>query len=729
MVFQKQKGSALLTVIVISGFAMALIGAYLQSTRAIFELENLEKKRQVRDELARDLLIQISNPEVIKEASQSNKKLKTCLEPKGSEECQVETIDLLLPSIKKPDQGYNFDGELGKLGPCYPLEPRVYAKPVCPQDAKSCPVPESIQVAYQIKHKAFPKPCPDKKNQSPDLGSYPKELQFVTIPTHTLKDYECNEGAFAMGYDGSGSITCRCQFPYVPTGKSNVQGVLCKKKSEDCPSGSLLLGKQEDGDPICKEISQVARTFRQSMELATENTKGSVKGGDISCGENGWLGDLKISCKGTQKPVEEKAKGHSCLFLYTMAKYIDGKYMIPGMIPEAFFPTDEPKGCYARRETFAMKGMTTYWDGVCYAAITGLLFTGMVGALKGVFKKAAFPKGVITKVMNPLYKGVTEGAGVALEGADDLAEAASEAAAKTGAKDEALGSAGGASGAKGVLDGAIAGLKNAGNIPKDALVSLKNKATVASKKTAAQMATVKTTVEAKTREIVDAAASAAGSVKEGIQKSSAGSVALSHLRSATNAAKASAPGQAFTSLTKDAKVLKQTLTELKVTAKKTAKETGSRVDAFRTLEPEAFRRWEALVWTTQAFTTLGTRLWMKRTVQELAKEDRKNDVVAEEEADKYNPAVEFLFGGLTPPIIGQAIAFEIVMEAYSMMAASLRNIPFVGPAIFVALVLAGGFIFTSWQVRVDYSCYPVKSPPELVCQLSGLCYDIDNSKF
>lgn len=727
---KSQHGSAILIVVFMVGLVLSIITIYVHSEGVMKNIKANQTLRSQRDDVAKSLLSYISNHEIIKYAatpsftglSNGNKLLHDCLtgivvdgcrsfpleskpgssdyynypqlslpapedfsfptDKSGGKNCPSKnhpSCNLSGPSSSRKKVGYNFNGETGELSACFPLEPIVYINPECGKDdmgnqKTKCTLVQDIRVAFQLAHRKFNSSCPDLKLSDVPLGITPKELNFITLPRHTLVEYECNEGAFVKGHEAGGDIICECQFPYVPIeGKRNEKGVLCQEVIEKCPGGTTYIGRDQRGKPVCKYLQEMSKPFTKEMHIATSNYPGNFAKEDITCNEHGWLQDLNIDCHATQTPTKEELAGYSCLFFYSFLKFIDGEYLIPGPLPTQFYP-DGDKGCYAYNETSTMRAIPqNWWDAACYAAITGLLFIGSASTGKNLFVKKA--------AGGALSKG----------SAKVMGKNAAKAAAK-----KALFIGGAKTSKKAVKSAGKQAAKAAQDAASTAVTKLMKEGITDPKllKTAAKEAASKAAGETATEAIAKSVKKSSGTVLD--------NSALVGMHKAAVAAGKNVGG-------------KVTITAGKSWLRYGLERTGETIAEI----------------AVRAGVKYAFRVAAARATKELARENRKNDVEVGggDTLGGYDSdsVANLIMGDLSPAVFAQTFALDIAMDAYALAAKQLQAIPYVGYALWVAAILAGGYIFAAWQVQVDYNCYPLEQPPSFACTLTGVCYDFDNA--
>ncbi|MFK7824047.1 MAG: hypothetical protein AB8G05_07820 [Oligoflexales bacterium] len=445
---EKEKGSALVMAMFIVTGILTLVGLSSLSednTRSILKKNSMQTSR---DELAKTLISFITNPQIIKlqadnkNYSDGHALLHNCLngdDLRGQTCRRTENIttdadgyynltqlplkapkDFQYPSEKTdrppnggqakncPDDnpesshpsclisgesskkvGYNLRGETGALSPCFPFEAVVYVNPYCSDDASTCTRAEDLEFFYQLIHRRFNQECAlDTGKTDFRLGTFPKKPESISLPRHTLVDYECNVGAFIAGYESDGSINCECRFPYSPIpGRSNEKGVLCHNVSQNCPAGSVLVARNEQGNPVCRVLSKLNSARLPSLPL-TAATHGAVDDDNnlkrvLTCPNSGWLQEVDLSCTGAATTERIPGEGTSCLFLYSFVKMIDdGKSRIKGYVPTRFYREGKTLPCLATKESFfrgAIDSRNPGWNALCGTAIGASLFLGNFG--------------------------------------------------------------------------------------------------------------------------------------------------------------------------------------------------------------------------------------------------------------------------------------------------------------------------------------------------------------
>lgn len=742
--FKKEKGATLTAVIFMVALVLSMITVYMKQADFNRHAKNNEDLRSKRDEVGKTLLTYLSNQEVIKKSadplqisySEANKLLSTCLmggekntkncksfnlkskadqkgyypypqlvvtptesfafppDKTGSKNCPYKGhISCLLAGKTNSSQsvGYNFQGETGPLSSCFPLEPVVYLNPECPKDdvgreQTSCERAENIRLAYQIIHREFSETCStvakntSKKQDALYLGVFPKELSFISMPRHALVAYECNVGAFALGHEADGNITCACQFPYVPIeGQRNEKGVLCQQIEDKCPGGTLFVGRSANGQPICKKLEEMTKSFPQSMSIATENYPGQLPSSRISCNEYGWLQNVDVSCDANLSPTpEENQKGHSCLMFYGIIKMLDGKDMLPGAVPCDFYPGGK-KLCHAKSEKSTYRFPQNWYDFSCLGAITGLLLLGSGGT--GSIKKMFFEKAASKIVSDSASKVMAK---------STLKEVAKNALKSAGKKLSA-------DAQKDILKAASKKIQDAASAAAEA----------AAKKAGATVGSVR-------KAALDAAKEAgAKSVAEGIEKSVKKLDTDTLKAVAEKASEGVAKGadevvgasSVFTKI--DKKLFGNTLANSAENAGNLIKTKGGAIT-----EADLAKQ-------------LGRKEGMYQAKEKLKQIRLRDGAMA---AGAYaSPFLNILIGDLTPELFAQSIALDTGIDVAGIAAKQLLSVPIFGPALYAAAIALAAFNFASWSVEVRYDCYPINGNPVFSCQINGTCYDYDGS--
>ena len=490
-VFRSQSGSALVSVMAISSAILILMTLYAKRHELVQKISKGKEFHIARNELAKNILTHISNPEFLKASakrtllSPANEMFKKCLEvvPETDEDCipviineqepeltsqgyyrsnQINSLTgkrdelyrlVLIPpagsatigdnrwlfqypgkrdgrsdelgnKINCPPQGrdhiscvlagapednsfefrrknqvgYNFRGESGELGPCYPLEAVVYMNPLCPLDEfgvrkANCTFAEDFGFAAQIIHRDkeyFGGEICDIQSQVPphSLGTYPKQLDFIYQPRHLLAGFECNFGAFTKGYTDNGNIQCECRFPYQPTGKQNERGVLCEKFENECPDGSMFTGRKKDGSPVCKFLNELSEGIpTNQIIMGTKTADGTTPGDSIECPDKGWLQELNMACGGTVTTTKTPVKDDICSEGWFVMNLIRGNvhFFKHGQF---LYIDDEPwgKGCSNIRTKVYL---TAYIDKIIRAAEGSVVHIICLAVRLGVCTAAA----------------------------------------------------------------------------------------------------------------------------------------------------------------------------------------------------------------------------------------------------------------------------------------------------------------------------------------------------
>ncbi len=106
----------------------------------------------------------------------------------------------------------------------------------------------------------------------------------------------CNTGAIASVQDLTGNLTCACFPPYQPILQNgeplvNAQGPLCQNETVICPAGTVHVGNDANGVPVCNDITSTA----------TQTCPGdSFSSTDPFCVHscvNGWISNIDRNCQ------------------------------------------------------------------------------------------------------------------------------------------------------------------------------------------------------------------------------------------------------------------------------------------------------------------------------------------------------------------------------------------------------------------------------------------------
>lgn len=268
--------------------------------------------------------------------------------------------------------GYNFRGESGELGPCYPLEPVVYMNPVCGADESgqrrpACTFAEDIGFAVQIIHRDKTyfdgEACEIAEQRPPhSMGSYPGNPDFIYQPRHLLAGYECNFGAFAKGYTADGNLLCECRFPYQTNGKRNEKGTMCEKIENKCPDGTMFSGRNKDGSPVCRFLHELSEGIEtNTIVMGTKTARGTTPGDAIECEDKGWLQDLNMTCSGTATAEKKPVKESLCWDQWAIFGLTSGNARF--FTHNQFIYVDKPleEGCTNLQVRMSF---VTYWEGI-----------------------------------------------------------------------------------------------------------------------------------------------------------------------------------------------------------------------------------------------------------------------------------------------------------------------------------------------------------------------------
>ena len=740
---QKQKGSALVLAMFITTAILTLVGLSTLSNDATNSIVKKNNMQFARDEIAKTLVSYITNPQIIKkQAGEENKNLTkghsllyNCLNgtDEGGVKCErtsnissdsdgyynLTQLMLLPPDdfqypSKKLDRapndaqekncpsaghpscqlsggpdggdkvGYNLSGETGELSPCFPFEPVVYINPYCGKDEfgvelLECTRAEDLEFVYQLVHHKYQEACPLDHGKKPlNLGIFPKKPEVVSLPRHALVDYECNPGAFIKGYESDGGVLCECRFPFTPVpGQSNEKGVLCQDAVQQCPGGTVLVSRDQDGKPVCRHLNELSDAdIRPPMYAATETFNGGLANRSIECSNKGWLQNVEMQCEGQATTREDPGEGHSCLFFYEFVKMIDnGGTMIPGAIPVTFYRNDASLPCNAHKESFTMRPPTTGYDWACQAAIFGLILAGAAGT-GAILKKAT------SKVISKATAKVIGKAAAKTAAKKATTKTLTKWAAKKGAQRAAQ------------IAATDAAEKAAKEAAQEAVERLGKEATAEAVEKAAKEAAEK------------AAAQAANEVME------------KFIREAAQEA-----GQEASE-----RLAEQGLSEAqqKVTKKLTTEVTQKGIE--EAVEKEAaealgreFTKKAVKTQAQEAAERVIRRSTTAKATKDSAKTALKKSAIA---AGAYSGGFSgLLLGDLSPSLFTQALALGFAIDGAAVFVNVIKSLPFPGARLAAAGIAFGfGVLYASWQVKVDYNCYPLETEPQIKCTLIGTCY-------
>ncbi len=363
---KNNRGSALIQAM-LAMLAVTFVIATFTQMQSVYQSQiEQEKKRSVRDEIAKNLMTQVVKEGFINASTSTlgvvnsgNQMLYECVgydkvnandasfssgepkcDPNQAKDIGIEfllrpSINYSYPSNKgkknnincpdpinpthiscylagkngKDSVGYNFKGEVGRFGSDFPLEAKVFFKPLCPSKNKSCFFAEAIEVRVELTHWLYAKDGHFLKKKG-FLGVYPKAPFWQQVNASDLAGTQCNEGAVVYS-DKDGQMLCRCHTPYRYIGADNSKGQLCELQLFACPSDHILVGRRSNGEAICQQVGAQDMyiwkiTVDESKSVYTADCheqNGETRGG--------WMSSVKERCKSSYevKEVEHPASG------------------------------------------------------------------------------------------------------------------------------------------------------------------------------------------------------------------------------------------------------------------------------------------------------------------------------------------------------------------------------------------------------------------------------------
>ncbi|MBI2602767.1 MAG: hypothetical protein HYW48_06915 [Deltaproteobacteria bacterium] len=357
----KNRGGALLQAMFVVGVASGLVAVVVQLTTISVKEQKLIERKIARDRIGRNLASALVNPAVLFASSDpaitlsGNAKLGACLGrgvpelveaelvgPAASgEACDTTVIDmergeefLLVPEASYvfpfrrggspqnancPNPGsplstrhiscflggqrdqevvaYNFEGETGDLSQAFPLEARVFFKPLCnkTEAVEKCAFAEAMQFRYELTQQKFP-----GEIRPIYLGTYPSRTEWLTVDSSQILGQQCNPGAIVFASEETGKLECRCQRPFRPLLRNeapvvNARGPLCEAMERYCPPGFIQTGQDQDGNPVCEELANKVRPTK----TINFNTNTPYPESFYSCnqGDSGWISNVTRKCR------------------------------------------------------------------------------------------------------------------------------------------------------------------------------------------------------------------------------------------------------------------------------------------------------------------------------------------------------------------------------------------------------------------------------------------------
>jgi len=190
---------------------------------------------------------------------------------------------------------YNFDGNTSPnvADVNYPLEVRVYFKPLCRISNPSqlnCQFAEALQFRYEIQQMVN---VPNRIT----LGLYPTQTTWLTLNSSTIIQTQCNNGAILTANDASGAFQCQCYRPYVPLVQNglpvvNPQGPVCVSQAS-CAVGYTLIGHDANSNAICQKLISTIVNLPGTSYSTDDPPQGHT------CNPNnngGWVSNVTRSC-------------------------------------------------------------------------------------------------------------------------------------------------------------------------------------------------------------------------------------------------------------------------------------------------------------------------------------------------------------------------------------------------------------------------------------------------
>ena len=237
-------------------------------------------------------------------------------------------------TVRSENVAYNFDGETGTLSAEYHLEAKVYFQAVCTEgdglfvssaeQTENCHVAQKVKLKYTLKHyKAGSSEIDidfvefiDKKrvNIKTSIGTYPSSENYIEVSRMELIGNQCNEGATLQSKDNNGDLQCQCVTPWKPKEIAvgvpayNSKGPICEVRAQKCPPGLILVGQDENANPVCELINQPTRTWETSFSTTDPEDY-------IGCKQHmgellyGWATAIKIRCNSRYGFKEDDEQG------------------------------------------------------------------------------------------------------------------------------------------------------------------------------------------------------------------------------------------------------------------------------------------------------------------------------------------------------------------------------------------------------------------------------------
>lgn len=120
------------------------------------------------------------------------------------------------------------------------------------------------------------------------------------------------------------------------------------------------------------------------------------------------------------------------------------------------------------------------------------------------------------------------------------------------------------------------------------------------------------------------------------------------------------------------------------------------------------------------------KILFKKASKALHKAYKGTSIVVKQVGSKavaVAPVANVIIDGFSPAVFAQVIALDVAMEAIAIAINILRNIVIfgIGPMLAVIFATVSGFLLSSWKVKVNYACYPIETEPDIQCTLSGTC--------
>jgi hypothetical protein len=303
----RQKGMSIPELMIgLATFSILLVGTINFVDNVITSTDKLTAN-DARDQIASEIRKTITNFSNIessseKDTSSGNKKLKNCLTLSKNINCNVTdaakqvSFDLFQNDFSGATRKvagsnsspvnftrFGFKNCDTKKAHCPFFQARAYFWATCKSGA-TCKRAEAIHVRFQVK--------PVKSNyKGKTILSNPPDKQFdinikksnairfaVTydVSEEMTEDENCNSGAIQIGREKNGDPICRCRFNFQETGKDSQGKIICQETDVACKRNEVTKGFNKDGTPICTTLKTVCTT----VYLETDSA---------GCPNSGWM--------------------------------------------------------------------------------------------------------------------------------------------------------------------------------------------------------------------------------------------------------------------------------------------------------------------------------------------------------------------------------------------------------------------------------------------------------